>query len=294
MELLVATDVAARGLDVDDLEIVFNYELPHDPEDYVHRIGRTGRAGTSGKAISLVTGREFGRLQQVLRFTKAKIERISVPRLEDLEEKHANRLVESLRNTIQGGQFKRQDKLLEELLESGHAPGEIVSALIHLLAGESGRSPERIREDDPRSVRGAPREYTPRPRGSRDDTREPADSARRGSPDPAAKRIDESGVWLKFNVGHNYGAAPGDFVGCIANESGLPRTVIGPIQILPTISFVQVAAEHAETILKAVIGTRLRGRNVNAMIAAPPRPDSQPERSPAREPYKPKRERKRE
>ena len=128
------------------------------------------------------------------------------------------------------------------------------------------------------------------PRGPRDESREPADSH-------AAKRIDESGVWLKFNVGHNYNATPGDFVGCIANESGLPRTVIGPIQILPTISFVQVAAEHAETILKAVIGTRLRGRNVNAMIAAPPRPDSRPDsrpdRPPTREPFKPKRDRKR-
>ncbi len=298
VELLVATDVAARGLDVDDLEIVFNYELPHDPEDYVHRIGRTGRAGKSGKAISLVTGREFGRLQQVLRFTKAKIERISVPRLEDLEEKHANRLVESLRNTIQAGQFKRQDQLLENLMESGHAPGEIVSALIHLLSGESGRSPERIREDDPRQYRPAPRSDSRPPRGPRDESRESADRVQRGPPDSAdfhaAKRIDESGVWLKFNVGHNYGASPGDFVGCIANESGLPRTVIGPIQILPTISFVQVAAEHAETILKSVIGTRLRGRNVNAMVAAPPRPDASPDRPPTREPYKPKRDRKRE
>ncbi|TXT34838.1 MAG: ATP-dependent RNA helicase DeaD [Planctomycetota bacterium] len=283
VELLVATDVAARGLDVDDLEIVFNYELPHDPEDYVHRIGRTGRAGKSGKAISLVTGREYGRLQQVLRFTKAKIERISVPRLEDLEEKHANRLVESLRNTIQAGSYKRQDKLLENLIESGHAPGEIVSALIHLLAGESGRSPERIREDDPRASRDDSR----RPRSSRDDARRPTDG-------PGAKRIDESGTWLKFNVGHNYGATPADFVGCIANESGLPRTVIGPIQILPTISFVQVAAECAEQILQSVIGRKIRGRNVNAMIAAPPRPDSRPDRRPTREPFKPKRDRKRE
>ncbi|MFM9961142.1 MAG: DEAD/DEAH box helicase [Planctomycetaceae bacterium] len=294
VELLVATDVAARGLDVDDLEIVFNYELPHDAEDYVHRIGRTGRAGKSGKAISLVTGREFGRLQQVMRFTKAKIERISVPRLEDLEVKHANRMVEALRNTIQEGQFKRQDKLLEDLIESGHAPGEIVSALMHLLSGESGRAPERIREDDPRQARPAARSDSRSPRGTRDEGREPSDrarrgapdSARRGSPDPddfqTAKRIDESGTWLKFNVGHNYGVSPGDFVGCIANESGLPRTVIGPIQILPTISFVQVAAEHAEHILQSVIGTRLRGRNVNAMIAAPPRPDSRPERRPTR------------
>jgi ATP-dependent RNA helicase DeaD len=297
VELLVATDVAARGLDVDDLEIVFNYELPHDPEDYVHRIGRTGRAGKSGRAISLVTGREFGRLQQIMRFTKARIERISVPRLEDLEVKHANRMVESLRNTIQEGKFKRQDKLLEDLMESGHAPGEIVSALVHLLAGESGRTPERIREDDPRPPRGKSREYTPRPRSSRGDTRTPTGGDRRGSvehADPrAARRIDESGVWLKFNVGHNYGATPGDFVGCIANESGLPRNVIGPIQILPTISFVQVAAEHAETILQAVIGTRLKGRNVNAMVAAPPRFNSQIDPPPTRERYKPKRDRKR-
>lgn len=286
VELLVATDVAARGLDVDDLEIVFNYELPHDPEDYVHRIGRTGRAGKSGRAISLVTGREFGRLQQILRFTKARIERISVPRLEDLEEKHANRLVESLRNTIQGGQFKMQDKLLEDLMESGHAPGEIVSALIHLLAGESGRSPERIREDDPRPARGAPRVDARPPRGPRDESREPADPR-------AAKRIDESGVWLKFNIGHNYGVSPRDFVGCIANESGLPSTVIGPIQILPTISFVQVASEHAETILKAIVGTRLRGRNVNAMVASAPHLDSRSDRPPTREPFKPKRKPKR-
>ena len=202
-----------------------------------------------------------------------------------MEEKHANRLVESLRNTIQSGGFKRQDKLLEDLIESGHAPGEIVSALIHLLAGESGRSPERIREDDSRQARGVPRE------GARRGSPDPA--ASRGPIDvPAAKRIDESGVWLKFNVGHNYGASPGDFVGCIANESGLPRTVIGPIQILPTISFVQVAAEHADHILKAVTGTRLRGRNVNAMIAAPPRPNSLPDRGPTREPFKPKRDRK--
>lgn len=280
VELLVATDVAARGLDVDDLEIVFNYELPHDPEDYVHRIGRTGRAGKSGRAISLVSGREFGRLQQVLRFTKARIERVPVPRLEELEEKHANRLVESLRNTIQAGEFKRQDKLLEDLIASGHAPGEIVSALMHLLSGESGRSPERIREDEPRPSRGAARER--QSRGPREDFHEPADAR-------ATQRIDESGTWLKFNVGHNYGVQPKDFVGCIANESGLPRTVIGPIQILPTISFVQVAAEHAERILDSVIGARLRGRTVNAMIAQPPRQSFRPERRPVREKFKPKR-----
>jgi len=317
VELLVATDVAARGLDVDDLEIVFNYELPHDPEDYVHRIGRTGRAGKSGRAISLVTGREFGRLQQVLRFTKARIERITVPRLEDLEAKHANRLVESLRNTIQSGEFKRQDKLLDDLIESGHAPGEIVSALLHLLSDEKGRSPERIREDDPRPVRPSSRDRFSRgdDRGPRDDgrgfrneRRGPPDDGRgyrephgderpprRDSSEPRsiAPRLNaETGVWLKFNVGNDNGVSPRDFVGCISNESGLPSSVIGPIQILPTVSFVQVAADHAEQILDAVIGARLRGKTLNAMPSEPPRPDARVESRPPRTPYKPKRERK--
>ncbi|WP_010587477.1 DEAD/DEAH box helicase [Schlesneria paludicola] len=277
IELLVATDVAARGLDVDDLEIVFNYELPHDAEDYVHRIGRTGRAGKSGKAISLVSGREFGRLQQIIRFTKSKIPRMSVPRLEELEEKHANRLVESLHNTIQAGDFKPQDKLLEDLIEAGHAPGEIVSALMHLLAEEKLRAPERIAEDDPRPQRRPPRDpsFGDRPpRGPGEDgppqmTR-PRESAGRGP------RIDESGVWIKFNVGDNAGVSPGDFVGCIANEANVPRTVIGGIQILATVSFVQVAEEFAEQILEAVQGVRLRGRRVQAAPGAPPRRDFRP------------------
>ena len=288
IELLVATDVAARGLDVDDLEIVFNYELPHDAEDYVHRIGRTGRAGKSGKAISLVSGREFGRLQQIIRFTKAKIPRISVPRLEELEEKHASRLVESLHNTIQAGEFKSQDKLLEDLIEAGHAPGEIVSALMHLLAGESSRSPERIAEDDPRSqrrpaVRSNTFENRPT-RNDRDDDgpppmtrpRELADRSQNSGP---PTRIDENGVWIKFNVGDNAGVSPGDFVGCIANEAGVPRTVIGGIQILATVSFVQVAAECAEQILDAVQGVRLRGRRVQASPGLPPRRDFKTSRS---------------
>lgn len=273
IELLVATDVAARGLDVDDLEIVFNYELPHDAEDYVHRIGRTGRAGKSGKAISLVTGREFGRLQQIIRFTKSKIARLSVPRLEELELKHANRLVESLHNTIQSGEFKSQEKLMEDLIEAGHAPGEIVSALMHLLAEEKLRSPERIAEDDPGSQRRGSRERVPHERfESRSNDDVPPMTRPRGTHGRAsAPRIDDTGVWIKFNVGDNAGVSPGDFVGCIANEAGVPRTVIGGIQILSTVSFVQVAADSAEQILNAVQGVRLRGRRVQAVPGAPPR-----------------------
>jgi ATP-dependent RNA helicase DeaD len=278
IELLVATDVAARGLDVDDLEIVFNYELPNDAEDYVHRIGRTGRAGKSGKAISLVSGREFGRLQQIIRFTKSKIARMSVPRFEDLEEKHASRLVESLHNTIQSGEFKPQDKLLEDLIEAGHAPGEIVSALMHLLAEEKLRSPERIAEDDPRPQRRAPRGRPNERQPMMDEGPPPMTRPRPPAGRGPAGRVDESGVWIKFNVGENAGVSPGDFVGCIANEAGVPRSVIGNIQILATVSFVQVANECADQILDAVQGVKLRGRRVQAMPGLPPRRDFRPPR----------------
>jgi ATP-dependent RNA helicase DeaD len=280
IDLLVATDVAARGLDVDDLEIVFNYELPHDAEDYVHRIGRTGRAGKLGKAISLVSGREFGRLQQIMRFTKSKIPRLPVPKLDELEQKHANRLVESLHNTIQAGGYKPQDQLLEDLIEAGHAPGEIVSALMHLLAGESVRPTERIAEDDPRSARRNSRDRSKEDRPSRSEQsqapppmtrpREPSRRQAHSSPPPD---IDQSGVWIKFNVGENAGVSPGDFVGCIANEANVPRTVIGQIVILATVSFVQVAIEFADQILDSVQGVRLRGRRVQAIPGLPPRRD---------------------
>jgi len=282
IELLVATDVAARGLDVDDLEIVFNYELPHDAEDYVHRIGRTGRAGRSGKAISLVGGREFGRLQQIQRFTKSRITRETVPRREELEQKHADRLVESLRSTIEAGKFKRQDQVLEELLEAGHSPEEVVSALMHMLAEERGRSPERIPEDDPhrrqRPDRLA-RDQEPARPSARPDRSEPA--ARRSSrpsPEPTDNQrlaVDESGVWLKFNVGANDGVAPGDFVGCIANEAGVPRTVIGGIRIQATVSHVQVAAEYSRHILQALKSAWMRGKALQVTVGLPGRRDFQ-------------------
>ena len=203
-----------------------------------------------------------------------------MPRLEELEQQHASRLVESLHNTIQAGDFKPQDKLLEDLIEAGHAPGEIVSALMHLLAGESSRAPERIAEDDPRPPRRPARDnsFEGRPTHyDRDDgppkmTR-PRESSGRIRSENQAPRIDETGVWIKFNVGDNAGVTPGDFVGCIANEAGVPRTVMGGIQILATVSFVQVAVECADQILDAVQGVRLRGRRVQAIPGLPPRRD---------------------
>jgi ATP-dependent RNA helicase DeaD len=149
VEILVATDVAARGLDVDDIEVVFNYDLPHDGEDYVHRIGRTGRAGRGGKAVTFVAGREIYRLENIQRFTKSRIRRAKVPSAEEVEGKRASAFAEALRETLAKGEYKRHDELLDQLLEQGHSPTDIASALIHLLGDDKGRAGEMIPEDRP-------------------------------------------------------------------------------------------------------------------------------------------------
>jgi ATP-dependent RNA helicase DeaD len=136
LEFLVATDVAARGIDVDDVQVVFNYDLPYDPEDYVHRIGRTGRAGRSGRAISFVAGRELFQIQQIERFTKTRVQRAKVPSADEVQEARTNVFLGKLRATLQSGEFEKQDHLIERLLEEGFTSTDIASALIHQLQKE--------------------------------------------------------------------------------------------------------------------------------------------------------------
>lgn len=141
LEFLVATDVAARGIDVDDVQVVFNYDLPYDPEDYVHRIGRTGRAGRSGRAISFVAGRELFQIQQIERYTKTRVHRAKVPTADEVEEARANVFIDKLRATLTGGEFAKQDHLIERLLEEGFTSTDIASALIYFLQkGEQSKA----------------------------------------------------------------------------------------------------------------------------------------------------------
>src|SRR3982751_3613455 len=138
LEFLVATDVAARGIDVDDVQVVFNYDLPYDPEDYVHRIGRTGRAGRSGRAISFASGREVFAIQHIERFTKMRIQRAKPPTAGEVEEARANVFLDKLRVTLKSGEYKKQDGLIERLLEEGFSSTDIASALLHQLQGGDG------------------------------------------------------------------------------------------------------------------------------------------------------------
>lgn len=147
VELLVATDVAARGLDIDDVDLVFNYDLPYDPEDYVHRIGRTGRAGRSGKSITFVYGRDIYRLEAIERYTRQTIRRMRIPTLDEVEGRKTDKVFNMVRERLESGNFKRHDDWIERLLDAGHTPTDIASALFDLTHQDEKNLSEEIVED---------------------------------------------------------------------------------------------------------------------------------------------------
>ncbi len=176
LEFLVATDVAARGIDVDDVQVVFNYDLPYDPEDYLHRIGRTGRAGRSGRAISFVSGRELFQIQHIERFTKTRVHRAKIPTTDEVEQARATVFLDKLRATLTAGEFQKQDHLIEVLLEEGFTATDIASALIHHLqsadASAAPAQPPSRDQDFDRPRREHDRREMPR-RDDRGDDRRP-------------------------------------------------------------------------------------------------------------------------
>jgi ATP-dependent RNA helicase DeaD len=172
LEFLVATDIAARGIDVDDVEVVFNYDLPYDGEDYVHRIGRTGRKGLSGRAISFVSGRELFQIRNIERYANTRIHRARIPTEAEVVEARENVFTDKLRAILKSGEFKRQDQLIERLLEEGFTSTDIASAcLAQLQSGEaapahpprSGEYDRPERPDDRRAPRYEGRERFDRP-----------------------------------------------------------------------------------------------------------------------------------
>lgn len=278
IEILVATDVAARGLDVEDIEVVFNYDLPHDGEDYVHRIGRTGRAGKGGKAVTFVAGREIYRLENIQRFTKSRIRRERVPSAEEVEGKRATAFAEALRETLDKGEYKRHDELLDQLLEQGHSPTDIASALIHLLGEDKPRTGQPIPEDrgaNGRSSRDPDPGARERRERGRDEFERPPRREPRDNPAPSGPREEagtvshEAGmVRLAFNVGRAHQVQPGDFVGVIAGVTAIPKGEIGAIHLQATKTLVDVAEPRVALVLKKLNGIQFKGRKLAVRLAS--------------------------
>ena len=200
LEFLVATDIAARGIDVDDIEVVFNYDLPYDGEDYVHRIGRTGRVGRKGRAISFASGRELFQIRNIERYTNVRIQRARIPTEAEVGEAKENVFLGKLRATLQSGEYPKQDHLIGRLLEEGFSSTDLASALIHLLKGgeETPARPPRTEEyERPDRIDRPPERgrFNDGPRERYDDRRAPRyESRERSERPPRFDRRDDRPV----------------------------------------------------------------------------------------------------
>jgi ATP-dependent RNA helicase DeaD len=213
IDILIATDVAARGIDVDDVDLVINFDVPQDVEYYVHRIGRTGRAGKSGKAVTFVSPRDFTKLHEIQKYAKVQIARMPVPSQSDVAETRIRAMLEKVREAVKAGGLESYIRIIEEESEEDHSSIEIAAALlkIQMEVSTTGGQEEKRREDMDFADTGA-----------------------------------EVGMVRFFlAVGRMHKVAPKDIVGAIAGETGIPGKAIGAIRILDSYSFVEVPKEHA-------------------------------------------------
>ena len=270
IEILAATDVAARGLDVDDVDLVVNFDLPFDEEDYVHRIGRTGRAGRSGKAVSLVSGREIFLLQRIQRYAKVQVTRAKVPSRDEVDGKRVDAHFEKLQSTLEEAKFKSHEATVQRLLDAGHNSTDIASALLHLWLNDASRESEEIPEDRPRPER--PQRPERRSEGGYDQREQRGGYEQREGGPPQRGRFQQEGYSRMFlNLGAMDDVRPGDIAGMIYQNTGIPNGTLGRIDVLEKCSFVMVPQELAGQVEQGVSGLQWRGRPLRMNDA-----DSQP------------------
>jgi ATP-dependent RNA helicase DeaD len=239
VEILVATDVAARGLDIEDVSHVINYDVPYDPESYVHRIGRTGRAGRSGEAVTLVTPGERRMMRIIERVIGKRITPARLPSLADVAARRREAYKESIRELLESGAELDQYLMLVEDLAREYDPAEVAAAAFALaFKGDKEQRP------DPETVHTV---------------------------DGDGAGTEPGMVRLFLSAGRNDRVRPADIVGAIANEANLPGRAIGAIDIYDEFSFVEVPREAANRVLGALGRTTLRGKRLNVEIARPQR-----------------------
>jgi ATP-dependent RNA helicase DeaD len=253
-DLVVATDVAARGIDIEHLTHVINFDLPTSPEQYVHRIGRVGRAGREGTAISLAEPRERRLLNAIEYRTGARLELQPVPTVADLRERRLDLVTAQVREAALDGDLEPYHRAVQRLL--GELDVSLVAAAALKALAEATGPDDQYEEDIPQIAARPPRPDAQAPGAAR------ADAAAPGAP---ARRPRESGAgWAKVFVGAGRlaGIRPGDLFGAIVNETGLPKGAIGAIQITDRFALVDVAEDQVDLVVSALRGTKLRGQKV--------------------------------
>jgi ATP-dependent RNA helicase DeaD len=285
LDVLVATDVAARGLDIPSVSHVVNFDVPSNPDAYIHRIGRTGRAGREGTAITLVEPREHRLLANIERASKVRVAIAQVPTVADLREHRLEQLRTSLRDALAQDGRERLRPVLDPLLAE-FDPVDVALAAISIAeqatAGDGTDEAEIAPAVflQPQAPRPGPGPKTPRSMGPRarrapggPPGRVGAASGKRAASGASALRTgDRNGQWttLWVGAGRRIGMRPGDLVGAITNEAGVPSASVGAIRIQDGFSLVDVDAAHAESIVRALAAATIRGRRLPVRVERGP------------------------
>jgi ATP-dependent RNA helicase DeaD len=254
-DLLLATDVAARGLDISQLTHVVNYDVPSAPEAYVHRIGRVGRAGREGVAITLAEPREHRQLKNIERVTKQKLKLETIPTVAHLRERRLDIIRGQLREAIQSGDGESFRPIFDSLSDEFDV---VEIALAAMKLAHAATAPETDDQEIPTAaVRDPKKGNRFEKKGDRFDNKH----ERKGKRDRFNKDASNS-VRLYVSGGKSAGIRPKDLVGAIAGESGLPGREIGPIDIQDRFSLVSVPADKADHVIDSMRGVALRGRKI--------------------------------
>ena len=277
LDVLVATDVAARGLDVERIGLVVNYDVPREPDTYVHRIGRTGRAGRTGAALTFFTPRERGQLQRIERTTGAKLEEIAIPTPVQVSAHRSSQLIDEARERQERGRLHVYLDALREKFGEEPEVGEVLglaAALLAVQVGDEGPAPRRDRDQERSTTERRPRlrreeqvdedgeflgarfdgGYAPKERG-RD-----AGGSRR------PRIAGETGTKYRIDVGHRDGVQPGAIVGALTGESSLRGADIGRIQIFPSFSLVDIDAPVDEEMRRKLGAAMVAGRALRLRV----------------------------
>jgi ATP-dependent RNA helicase DeaD len=231
-DILVATDVAARGLDIDSVTHVINYDIPWDVEQYIHRIGRTGRAGRSGSAITLVEGKQRRQLETIERVIGTRIKPAKIPTAADIATRRREIFADALRESLDAKEFESQMAIVEELLED-YEPTEIAAAAMQMLWQMQHSTPDGDKE---------------------------------GEADFEQPELGMTRIFL--GLGRQDGLRPGDVVGAIVGETGLNARSIGVIDILDRNAFFEVPSGESQRVMDALSQTQIRGRRVKVQLAS--------------------------
>ncbi|SDJ12054.1 ATP-dependent RNA helicase CsdA [Frankineae bacterium MT45] len=264
LDILVATDVAARGLDVERISHVLNYDIPHDSESYVHRIGRTGRAGRSGEALMFVTPREKHLLASIERATRQPVTEMPLPTVDDVNTSRVAKFTDAITTSLLSPEISLFRGLIEDYQREHNVPVVDVAAALAVLSQEDSF----LLKPEPPAPRRAARDSGDRPvrgeRGSRPERPRRGDGDDRGRP----RRSDVEMATYRIRVGRRQKVMPGSIVGAIANEGGLGRADFGAIDIRVDHTLVELPRNLSPSTLEALKSTRISGQLIELALAS--------------------------